>query len=277
MNLSSRDKKLLVYLIAIGLIAGTYFFIARPKLDQQQKFTDEINAIKPQVNHYNEIRNNQENYERQIADAQTQYNETLDKFFGGLNQENTIINIKEIEDSTNVWISRVSFQDSQIMVGGNGFEDIQTEEGAVEGVETEVSSSGELSCMKQDLYLEFSCSYPNYKRFIEYIQNYDQRLFISSMDSKYSIDSNQVMGSLILSQYALLGTDKEYEAPDLSNIGTGVDNIFTTLRNTPSQSEEGSEGVQTLEDTDEESGESEGDENTDDEDTSDDDSQSDDE
>ena len=255
MTMSNKDKKLLVYLIAIGIVALVYFFVARPNLDKQQKLATESDNLRMQVNHYNDIYNNLENYENKVAEAQTEYSETLNKFLVGLNQENTLINIKDMEQATNTFISRISFQESQIVMGSGGENVVPEGEEPTEGEDLTVSSSG-LTGMKEDLNLEYSCSYSDFKRLIEYIQNYDQRLFITSINASYSPDENKVEGTLVLSQYAILGTDKENVAPDLSGIGVGVDNIFSTLKDIP-QDEESTLTVETIEDTDGENADSE--------------------
>lgn len=229
MTISNKDKKLLVYLIAVGLIALVYFFVAKPNMDKQQALVTEIESIKTQVNHYNDIYIHQEEYESRIAEAQVQYSETLNKFFGGLNQENTLMNIKGIEEATNTWISRVSFQEIQTVMGGGT--EITADSSTTEPVESDASlpESG-LSGLKQDLNIDFSCKYADFKRFIEYMRNYDQRLFVTSISAAYSVDSDLVTGSIVLSQYAITGSDIEYSSPDLSDVQIGVDNIFTTLR-----------------------------------------------
>jgi len=254
MTITNKDKKLLVYLLAVGIVALVYLFVARPYMDKQQKMLDEIDDLKVQVKHYGEIYANQEAYETKIADAQTQYNETLNKFFGGLNQENTIINIKGIEEASDTWISRISFQETQMM-DGNDLGEISGSDGETSG--ELVPSQGSLSGVKQNLNLDYTCQYKDFKRFIEYIQNYDQRLFISSIETSYSLDSNKVSGSLVLTQYAVLGAVREYEAPDLSGVGTGVDNIFTTLNGGSVQESFLSNDIETIEKSDEEAEESE--------------------
>lgn len=216
MEISNRDKKLLVYMIAIAIVAGTYFFVAKPFMEKTEALNLEINSLKSDVNHLTEVYINKDSYENRIAEAQRNYNENVANFLGGLNQENTLILLKNIEDDTRVWLSRVSFLDEQIVLGGETME----EGGDPLG----------LNGKKQDLNLDYSCSYNDYKRFIEYVQNYDKRLFISSMSASYSTDSDRVAGSLVLSQYSLIGTGEEYLAPDLSDVQTGVDNIFTTLK-----------------------------------------------
>ena len=244
MEISARDKKLLVYLLAISIIAGAYFFVAKPLLDKQAALTEEISELQQRVTHYTEIYNNMESYEGKIAEAQTKYNETCNKLFGGLNQDNTIIMVKDLEDTTDVWIARLSFNEEEVVFGeaaaegeavdeaADGTGDVAatdaTDGTAAEGGEAEAAGPVSIQGVRQDLNIDYAASYDNFKRFIEYIENYDERLFISSINASYSVDSGLVGGSIVLSQYAILGTDKEYKAPEINNVQLGNDTIFKT-------------------------------------------------
>ena len=238
MEISARDKKLLVYLLAISIIAGAYFFVAKPLLDKQAALTDEISELQQRVTHYTEIYNNMESYEGKIAEAQTKYSETCNKLFGGLNQDNTIMMVKDLEDTTDVWIARLSFNEEEVVFGeaadaaADGTGDVAatdaTDGTAAEGGEAEAAGPASIQGVRQDLNIDYAASYDNFKRFIEYIENYDERLFISSINATYSVDSGLVGGSIVLSQYAILGTDKEYNAPEISNVQLGTDTIFKT-------------------------------------------------
>ena len=244
MEISARDKKLLVYLLAISIIAGAYFFVAKPLLDKQAAMTTEINELQQRVTHYTDIYNNMESYESKIAEAQTKYNETCNKLFGGLNQDNTIMMVKDLEDTTDVWIARLSFNEEEVVFGeaaaegeavdeaADGTGDVAatdaTDGTAAEGGEAEAAGPASIQGVRQDLNIDYAASYDNFKRFIEYIENYDERLFISSINASYSVDSGLVGGSMVLSQYAILGTDKEYKAPEINNVTLGTDTIFKT-------------------------------------------------
>ena len=245
MEISARDKKLLVYLIAISIIAGSYFFVVKPLLDKQAILNEEISELQQKVTHYTDIYNNMDNYESQIAEAQTKYNETCNKLFGGLNQDNTIMMVKDLENATDVWIARLSFTEEDVVFGeeiadanAEGTETTEgseTTEGAetAEGAEAAVADGSEaapasMQGVRQDLNIDYAASYDNFKRFIEYIENHDERLFISSINATYSVDSGLVGGSMVLSQYAILGTDKEYKAPEINNVTLGTDTIFKT-------------------------------------------------
>lgn len=242
MEISARDKKLLVYLIAISIIAGSYFFVAKPLLDKQAILNEEISELQQKVTHYTDIYNNMDNYESQIAEAQTKYNETCNKLFGGLNQDNTIMMVKDLENATDVWIARLSFTEEDVVFGegiadataeGDVAADATGEVATNDATEAATDDGGEaapasIQGVRQDLNIDYAASYDNFKRFIEYIENHDERLFISSINATYSVDSGLVGGSMVLSQYAILGTDKEYKAPEINNVTLGTDTIFKT-------------------------------------------------
>lgn len=233
MEISARDKKLLVYLLAISIIAGAYFFVAKPLLDKQAKLNEEISELQQKVTHYTDIYNNMESYESQIAEAQTKYNETCNKLFGGLNQDNTIMMVKDLENATDVWIARLSFTEEDVVFGEEiadaNAEGTETTEGAEAAADDgSEAAPASMQGVRQDLNIDYAASYDNFKRFIEYIENHDERLFISSINATYSVDSGLVGGSMVLSQYAILGTDKEYKAPEISNVQLGTDTIFKT-------------------------------------------------
>jgi len=225
MKISNKDKKLLVYLAAVAIVAATYFFLAKPLLDKWSVMNDEIAELEMQLEHYSKIYMNQGDYEANIAAAQIKYDDIFSKFFGGLDQENSIMLVKNIEDAANVWISRISFQETQLALGEENLG--EPSEGEQDENSEEGGSVVDFSGVKQNLSLEYSCKYDDYKRFLEYVENYNQRLYISELNSTYSVDSGLVSGTLELTQYAVLGTDKEYKAPDLSGINLGVDNIFS--------------------------------------------------
>jgi len=62
MTLTNKDKKLLVYLIAICIVAGSYFFAAKPLLDKQEALSKENQKLQTEVNYYSDYYINQDKY-----------------------------------------------------------------------------------------------------------------------------------------------------------------------------------------------------------------------
>lgn len=261
MEISAKDKKLLVYLLAIGILAAAYFFVAKPFMDKVDNISSEASQLQGDVNKLLSIYNNQENYTTKIAEEQVRFNEALQKFPSELTQESTLMMLDDIEKNTGAWISRVSFTEEEVVAGASDSSDdnLEADIASVENPEYSTADynevidnaipSGNMLSIQQNLQLDYSCSYNDFKKFLEYVENYKDRLYISSINSVYSADANEVSGSLVLTQYAVRGTGKEYIAPDLSDVNLGTDNIFTTLSGTHMFSDDAVE-VQTLENPD---------------------------
>ena len=259
MEISARDKKLLVYLLAFAIIAAAYYFGARVFLDKQAINQDKVVALQSELNSLKAIYDSRDNYAMRINEEEAKIEEAKNKFPADLTQEKTLVMIQDIEDNTGAWISRISFTEEEIFSGSDEItsDEIIEESTSEDGTEVTSNVGGEISSedgtlnvndiknVKQDLSLDYYCNYDNFKRFIDYINNYDSRLFIAGINATYSPDTNEVSGSLTLSQYALYGAGKEVEAPDFSGISTGTDNIFTTLNGTTGNTVE----IQTLERT----------------------------
>lgn len=231
MEITNKDKKLLVYLLAIGIIAAAYFFGAKNFLDKQLELTEEIGKLETQVNHYTQIYTNRADYEARATEYEEQYESMKGKFFTGIDQESTIVMLKDIEKSTNVWFSRVSFQESEVLVGtASESENMEPMDAAQTEDTADVSeATSSLTGYRQDLSIDYSASYSDFKKFLDHVKNNDQRLYISAITASSATDSGRIAGTLTLSQYALEGTDIEKEDLDLSGIGLGVDNIFSSV------------------------------------------------
>lgn len=72
-------------------------------------------------------------------------------------------------------------------------------------------------------------SYEALKKLVKEVNTYDGRLTMDKMNIKYSKESGLLEGEISFGMYALEGSPKEYQVPDISGIPTGVKNIFATF------------------------------------------------
>jgi len=267
LEVSAKDKKLLVYLLAVCIVAAAYMFGAKTFLEKTEANDQQITEMSRELDDLTQIYNNHDEYSSEIRAGREQIQATMEKFPGGFTQENTILMILDIEKNTGAWIAKVSFSEENALGG----EETATEDGQIvtetESVETEsveandevventdevTINASDVRAVKQDLYLDYNCNYDEFKQFIKYIENYKSRLFISDITSSFSVEANEVSGTLTLTQYAVYGTNKEIDKPDFSDITRGTDNIFTTLNGTVSEVPDNQLEIEVLEDTDEE-------------------------
>ena len=73
----------------------------------------------------------------------------------------------------------------------------------------------------------YTAGYEEFKEFLDYIENYNDRMVITSLTASYAMDMNQVNGNFTLIQYALKGEDRNpvsFLEPEMIQ---GTNNIFT--------------------------------------------------
>ncbi len=248
--MSSRDKKLLVYLGALIILAAAYFLIGRPFLDRIDLLSSEKMQLQQELSAKREAFSNKAVYEQGIADSEARIQEIKDKFPEDNSDEKSIMFASHAEADIPIWFSQMKFaEDTQNLVGGeevksaSDVEAQQLEENVAAAEEVEVpedesdggsrgnetlteTSVGELIGRDTELGLTFQVEYDNFKKFLAYIRDYEDRLVIKEIDISYSPFSDMVSGTMVLSQYAILGEDRVLPEIETGVSEFGTENIF---------------------------------------------------
>lgn len=249
--MSERDKKLLVYLGALIILAAAYFFVGRPFLDKIDKLSTEKMQLEQQLAEKRKALENKAMYEEGITDTNAKMQEIIDKFPADNSDEKSIMFASHAEADIPIWFSHMTFaEETQTLVNGDevqsasDVEQQQLEENvaAAEGEEVAVdsdmateemasgrgdSSVGDLVGRDTELGLTFQVEYENFKKYLAYIRDYEDRLVIKDIDVSYSAMTDLVSGTMVLSQYAILGDDRVLPDVVTDVEEKGTDNIFT--------------------------------------------------
>ena len=251
--MSDRDKKLLVYLGALIIVAAAYFLVGRHYLDKIDQQSVEKTQLTSELNEKRRAFENKEMYEQGITDATNKINEIIDEFPEDNSDEKSIMFASHAEAEVPIWFSQMRFaEETRNMINGeeaqsaSDVEQEQLEENvaAAEGEsseggrgEGEVPSDagesggsagiGNLMYRDTELGLTFETQYDGFKNLLAYIRDYEDRIVIKDIDVSYDKLGGLVSGSMVLSQYAILSPERELPdvITDVDNIGT--ENIFT--------------------------------------------------
>ena len=247
--MSDRDKKLLVYLGALIIVAAAYFLVGRPFLDKIDQQSVEKAQLETELSQKREAFEKQDEYRAGIESANAQMQEIIDKFPEDNTDEKSIMFASKAEVDIPIWFSQMKFaEQTEALVNGgevqsaSDVEQQQLEENvaAAEGEEvasdapsvpeqeavTSTSAIGDLIGRDTELGLTFQVEYDDFKKFLAYIRDYEDRIVIKDIDVTYSSLSDLVTGTMVLSQYAILGDDRILPdvITDVDEIGT--DNVF---------------------------------------------------
>ncbi len=256
--MSDRDKKLLVYLGALIILAAAYFLVGKPFLDKIDALSLEKSQLQSELSQKREAFENKATYEQGIADANTKIQAIIDEFPEDNSDEKSIMFVSRAEAEVPIWFQQVKFaEETKNMIGGaegeNGEvqsasdaeaeaaqEAVATAEGETaegseagrgEGSEGDTADAGnsegnagvrDMIYRDTELGLTFETTYDGFKNLLAYIRDYEDRMVIKDIDVSYNAQTGLAVGSLVLSQYALLGPGRE-----LPEVETGVDELGT--------------------------------------------------
>ncbi len=251
--MSDRDKKLLVYLGALVIIAAAYFLVGKPFLDKIDTLSSEKSALEQELRAKREAYENKEMYEQGIADAKQKVQAIVEEFPEDNTDEKSIMFISHAEADVPIWFNQVKFaEETKMMVNGqeegaesasdveaaaeqeavNAVEGETSPEGSAEGEAPEAASGrggtgvSDLMYRDTELGLSFETQYDGFKNLLAYIRDYEDRMVIKQIEFSYSELTGLVSGTMVLSQYALLGPGRELPEviTDVDDLGTG--NVF---------------------------------------------------
>ena len=249
--MSDRDKKLLVYLGALIIVAAAYFLVGKPFLDKIDQQTAEKTQLTQELNEKRKAFENKEMYEQGIVDATNKINAIIEEFPEDNADEKSIMFASVAEREVPIWFSQMKFaEETRNMINGgetesaSDVEQQQLEENvaAAEGEEvpsdtdgaeagrgeTSEGSTGINNLMYRDteLGLTFQTQYDGFKNLLAYVRDYEDRMVIKEIDISFEPMSGMVSGSMVLSQYAILSPERVLPdvVTDVDNLGT--DNIF---------------------------------------------------
>ena len=280
MNISMRDKKLLLMFSGVAVFGLGWFFGYRPQMEEAANIEAANKPLEERLSNLLELAGNRDFYISETENAQNKINEYVSKFPSDVKEENGIVLAQNIENSLGMQISNVGIATKEFVasIDGSTEEEIaeqnetmseqansQTREqiDEIEGTDSkaaeELQNASDIAAAQADstsqtpvLYrtqdtLEFTGTYANLKDVVAYLAAQSGRLTIDNMNASYDTSTGYLTGSIVVNMFSMTGTGNTYTEPDAGQVAYGTSNLFGTLEkataNTAQTSEEnGSDG-----------------------------------
>ena len=218
MEISERDKKLLLVLLSVLMLGAAYMLGYQKLSEKADEYKQEYNEMKAKEVDLLEKQNNIEEYEENIIAYENAYNSILSQYGNGVSQIFQIDFLNRLERATNVWIKSVSFQSAaQVYTFGN----IQTTNPAGSGY----AYSTDLAGYSNIFTVAYEGQYEDWKNLIEYLNTYFSKNVIENISMSYSDITGEVSGTMTFNVYSISGKEDTYVEPEF-DIETGKENIF---------------------------------------------------
>ena len=261
--MSTRDKKLLIILAGVAILALTYFLIFIPQSNKRDSLKSENMNLKSQYNQLSALAAKADDYTKKTKDMSDAMQQVYDNFPSYLQIENGIMDAVAIEKSTNTNITELtvgsptaidvnnptgeagtdsssgsttdssntdSLQSSQTADGNSS--QSQTDDGSAAGSGTS-SGSAKSTVTGYQLYdvstvMAFKTEYHGLKAMLGEVIGSSQKKTISTLNVSFDDSTGKLTGEMLVDSYFLYGLDKPYEAPYIPAVPHGTNNLFGT-------------------------------------------------
>lgn len=255
MNISMRDKKILLMLLGVCLFAAGYFIGYQPQMEKAQKIQASNVPLEQRLKELLELAKNKEFYVEETNLIQEEISKYLSEFPADIKQEDGIVLSQDLEEDLDIKISNVGLGSSEFVVSldGSSEEELlsmpeqtlseqanaQTQEqiDEIEGIEkykevaqpdvVEVTSVPALYRTQNSM--QFTGTYESLKELVEYLADRSGRMTLDQVSASFDPTSGNLSGNLTINLFSMTGTGKSYTQPDAGTVSYGTKNIFGTI------------------------------------------------
>lgn len=218
LKVSERDKKLLIVVMAVLIMALAYFFGYSNLSAQVDELSTKKTSLETTKRDLKEKNDNKQKYINDTDKLSKACTVLIDKYDSTTSQPNAIEFFNKTEDVTGVWVKSLSLSPATVL-----YKFGQIASSNVNG--TSLYSSN-LVGYKSSINISYEGDYSQWKNFVKYINTYASKSTIDSLTATYNDSTGVVSGTASISLYAIQGGDRKATEPKF-DVKTGTDNIFS--------------------------------------------------
>lgn len=252
MKLNDTYKSLIMFIVTAAVVLVSVMYVIRPNIEEINNIKSECDTLQARLNELQVKQAKRDEYLAGIDEYEDAFNKKMENFAPDLNQEVTIMFLQGIKDNNDFSIDSLSLGEPEqfYTLGSNGgdasldggeaagAEEAGTEAASTEAATTEASTdtaeltegvavdSNAYNCYRADFPLSYVGSYESLKDVVKYIDNYEDRMTVNSVDIAYNAETEEYSGNLDVMCYAITGPDRPETSMELNDVETGLDNIF---------------------------------------------------
>lgn len=242
--MKDSEKSILIVLAGIAVCVLSFLYVIKPNYEQTQALKAECTQLQDRLTLLQQKEARRDEYLAGIEEFEAAFEEYMDKFAPDLNQEVSIMFLEGIKDNNEFEISSLGLGKPErfyTLTAGAGDTALATTDGAAantteaattEAVATDAAISedanatGGYECYRATFPIAYSGSYESLKDVVRYINEYEDRMTINSLDITYVADQDKYSGNISMKMYSIQGPDRPETSMELNEIETGAENIF---------------------------------------------------
>lgn len=238
MKLTEKDKNLLLILAVIAAFCLPLVLLVQPAMNKCEALTHEISELQSRKSYLDQIVAAGSTYQEEAENIAVKKEELMNRFPSDIPQEASLLFMDNTEKKIPISLYQVGFGEDVAMQMTSAptqeaIDQVEADTGDVtdDSVYADTTSqtavTSGLTGISTSTDFSYTAGYEEFKEFLDYIENYNDRMVITSLTASYAMDMNQVNGNFTLIQYALKGEDRNpvsFLEPEMIQ---GTNNIFT--------------------------------------------------
>lgn len=263
MNISMRDKKILLMFLGVGIFAAGYFFGYRPQMEEAESIQASNAPLQERLNDLLKLADNKDFYLEETDSINAKVDEYTSEFPADIRSEDGIVLSMNMEDSLDMSISNVGLGTREFIAALDGSTEdplidmpdetlseqanaqTQSQIDEIEGTdvqgdkERQIASDADIENLNDTvsvpvLYrtqdnMQFTGSYASLKDMVEYLADQSGRMTLDNVNASFDSTTGKLTGSITVNLFSMAGTGKTYTEPDAGSVAYGTNNIFGTI------------------------------------------------
>ena len=252
MNLSMRDKKILLMFIGILVFFLGWFFGYRPQMEIASQIEESNGPLEERLQELLDLAANKDFYVSETASIQEKINEYTTKFPADVRPEDGIVLARNMENDLGFQITSVGLGEKEFIasIDGSSEEDLAQEqdqtmseqaneqtqeqldniEGTDSQAEENLQNASDAAAADQSytsqtpvLYrtqvtLQFNGTYAGLKEAVTYLAQQNGRMTLDNVNASYDTSTGNLTGTIIVNMFSMTGTDNSYSEPDAGDV-----------------------------------------------------------
>lgn len=212
-TISDRDKTIIIFLLIVMVVALPYFFYIKDAKVETETIWNNVAVLQERYDQLNEMNQNREFYEEEIVRLNDERDKIIAGFPADIDSAKYTMFLLQTEYSSDYVLNEETGEyklEYPIIFDSVSF---------AQNIETPISSeetdTGYVALTNAST-VTYSCYYGGIKYLLKYLMDYEDPMIYSSIDITLDEDTGVLSGSILLSQYAISGPDREFTPVDFT-------------------------------------------------------------
>ena len=240
-TLSKKDKALLIGVVGVLFLFLSWYNVYRPLTEQTTVLETQNIELKAKADLYQSINANLPKYEDGIAAYKQKIVEISNHYPIHISREDEIMFLANMENvyTKDLAVENITmanmvevFVENEAQANGAATNTATTDAAATDTTAAATDSQvqiPEIHLYKQPANYTFRCTYKGAKDMVQYIFSQNNKKGIEGISLAFDSETGNLMGTMELNQYYMVGTDKEYQSIPVPVVPKGVKDVFHTI------------------------------------------------